>query len=33
MLPHILVVDLGYGDIELVPQPVFEGLYDLPLIF
>ena len=32
-LPDILVIDFGYGHVEFVPQPIFEALDDLPLIF
>ena len=24
-LPEVLIVDLGYGNVELVPQPIFQS--------
>jgi hypothetical protein len=33
LLPQILPIDLGNGEIELLPQSIFEAQQHLPLIF
>jgi len=33
LLPEIVVLDLGYRDIELVPDPVFQAAERMPLVF